>query len=287
VLDEQWWTSGEYEIIDGKLYMYNGVHENCPPNYDCYWSRVSSEWLNNEYIYQFEADIYVSSSMVGERSEGVGLYIYFWEPEHSWQINFWLHMTVGSQQFVAYLVKDETVIDQVVIGPGNPDEWYSLSITLHNSYVTVVINGDKTDIFLGSFQKPPLIDASACEVQGGTHSPNDVEYYIDNIVAFTSTGPMIDDVLESIDEWTEGEDPDLYGVGEGQSADGRLTAFENMIQNARDLFNDGDIEAACDQLAAASRKCDGVEPPPDFVEGDAVPYLHEMLAILMNDFGCE
>jgi len=60
-----------------------------------------------------------------------------------------------------------------------------------------------------------------------------------------------------------------------------------MLNNAVVLFENGDIEGAYGQLAAASRKCDGQSPPPDFVEGEAVTDLQEMLATLMNDCGCE
>lgn len=99
--------------------------------------------------------------------------------------------------------------------------------------------------------------------------------------------PKIDDILDSIDEWTEGEDPPLYGIGKGNSADNRLNVLENMLQNAKVLFNEGDINGACDQIMDASLKCDGQQPPPDFVAGDAAQDLHEMISVLMTDFGCE
>lgn len=60
-----------------------------------------------------------------------------------------------------------------------------------------------------------------------------------------------------------------------------------MLNNAGALFNDGDIEGACDQLMAAYRKCDGQSPPPDFVEGTAATELRGRIATLMTDFECE
>jgi hypothetical protein len=91
----------------------------------------------------------------------------------------------------------------------------------------------------------------------------DVDYVKFDQLLSTTT---IDDVLESVEDWIEVGD--LVGVGEGESADRRLTAFVNMLQNAKVLFEDGDNIGGCDQLEAAYRKCDGESPPPDFVEGD-------------------
>jgi hypothetical protein len=79
----------------------------------------------------------------------------------------------------------------------------------------------------------------------------------------------------------------LNGTGKGQSADRRLNAFVNMLNNAVILFEDGDIEEACDQLEAAHKKCDGEPRPPDLVEGDDAEAALEMIEALMTGFGCE
>jgi len=47
------------------------------------------------------------------------------------------------------------------------------------------------------------------------------------------------------------------------------------------------INRACVYLKVASEKCDGVTPPPDFIQGEAVSELHAMLAELMVELGCE
>jgi hypothetical protein len=110
----------------------------------------------------------------------------------------------------------------------------------------------------------------------------DVDYVKSDHLLSTT---IIDEVLDSVEEWID--EGDLVGVGEGNSAAGRLNAFVNMLQNAQILFNAGDIIGGCDQLAAAYRKCDGEEPPPDFVIGTAAEELRGMIETLMTDFGCE
>ena len=60
----------------------------------------------------------------------------------------------------------------------------------------------------------------------------------------------------------------------------RLNALRNMLNQASYLINEGDYEAACDQLGAALKRCD------DFVEGTAAGDLKMMISELMNDLGC-
>jgi len=95
----------------------------------------------------------------------------------------------------------------------------------------------------------------------------------------------IDDILELFDDSVA--NGSLTGDGPGKSANGRLNALRNMLDMAGDLIAIGDIEGACGQLKAASRKCDGERKPPDFVAGDAVNELYEMIVELMAELGCE
>ncbi|MGB5750053.1 MAG: hypothetical protein WBM69_23955 [Desulfobacterales bacterium] len=71
------------------------------------------------------------------------------------------------------------------------------------------------------------------------------------------------------------------------SDNGRLNAIRNMLEMAGDLIAINDIEGACGQLNAASMKCDGESPPPDFVQGDAAEGLYNMILDLMAELGCE
>lgn len=97
--------------------------------------------------------------------------------------------------------------------------------------------------------------------------------------------PTIDFILEFFDESVA--NGSLTGDGQGNSANGRLNALINMLEMAGDLIAIGDIEGACGQLKAASRKCDSESPPPDFVTGYAVTELYNMISELMKSIGCE
>lgn len=92
---------------------------------------------------------------------------------------------------------------------------------------------------------------------------------------------QIQEILDFIDESVE--TGDLSGSGPGNSANGRLNALINMIESAGDLIEDGDYEAAYNQLQTVYKKCDGETPPPDFVEGDAREELAGMILALMAD----
>jgi hypothetical protein len=105
------------------------------------------------------------------------------------------------------------------------------------------------------------------------------------LVIPTSATMTIEKILEFFDDSVA--DDSLKGDGRGNSANGRLNAFRNMLEMAGDLIDVGDIEGACGQLKAASRKCDGDSPPPDFVAGPAVSELHDMILGLMEELGCE
>jgi hypothetical protein len=94
----------------------------------------------------------------------------------------------------------------------------------------------------------------------------------------------IEDLLNSYDESVEGGE--LGGVGSGNSADYKLNAMRNMLVNISNLINSGEITQACQQISAAMKKCDGVKPPPDFVEGDAALSLYSDLNDLWSELGC-
>jgi hypothetical protein len=86
---------------------------------------------------------------------------------------------------------------------------------------------------------------------------------------------IIDFIEESVDAGT------LAGSGPGSSGDGRLNALVNMIEAAGDLIEAGDFEQAYEQLEQAYRRCDGLSPPPDFVDGEARETLAAMILDLM------
>ena len=81
----------------------------------------------------------------------------------------------------------------------------------------------------------------------------------------------------------------LQGNGSGKSAQGKLNALISMIWTAGDLIDANLLSDACGQLSAALAKTDGLEPPdsaPDFVDGEAVPVLANMIQELKISLGC-
>jgi hypothetical protein len=77
---------------------------------------------------------------------------------------------------------------------------------------------------------------------------------------------------------------------ESKSAENKLKALRNMLVSAGELIETEDVEGACGQLKAISKKCDGKESPPDFVVGVAVPnpvqQLENMIVNLSESLEC-
>lgn len=78
----------------------------------------------------------------------------------------------------------------------------------------------------------------------------------------------------------------LVGSGSGNSSNGRLNAFANMIDAAGDLIEAGLIEDACGQLRSALRRVDGDPRPPDFATGDDAALIAEQIEFLRTSLGC-
>ncbi len=108
-----------------------------------------------------------------------------------------------------------------------------------------------------------------------------VEVYLSGMGVESEPPPdqQIQDVIDFIEESVDAGT--LAGSGPGSSGDGRLNALINMIEAAGDLIEAGDFEQAYDQLEQAYKRCDGLTPPPDFVEGEARETLAAMILDLM------
>ena len=107
-------------------------------------------------------------------------------------------------------------------------------------------------------------------------------------IHFTTASPIdedpIEEILDLIDESVE--DGTLVGHGPGKSANNRLNALRNKLEDVRRLIEAERYEEACDQLWSTYRKCDGNPRPPDFVTGEAAEDLADMILLLMDDLGC-
>jgi hypothetical protein len=111
------------------------------------------------------------------------------------------------------------------------------------------------------------IELSGTGVPGELPPSQHVEQILDNIETFVGGGT-------------------LSGSGEGGSAGGRLGAFTNMIEATGDLIENGQVPEACQQLADAYKRTDGVEKPPDFVTGGDAAALAEQIQALITSLGC-
>jgi hypothetical protein len=111
-------------------------------------------------------------------------------------------------------------------------------------------------------------------------------------VGFTGTGVAdepptsvtVDEILQFFDQSVS--DGTLVGDGPGNSADGRRKALRNKIRSAGDLIDDMNYGQACEQLADAYARCDGLPNPPEFVSGPAAAQLAGMILDLMNSLNC-
>lgn len=78
----------------------------------------------------------------------------------------------------------------------------------------------------------------------------------------------------------------IVGVGSGKSAENKLNAFINMLEEARSLIEAELFCQACLQLQDIYKKCDGQSSPPDSVAGPAAIELAERIENLMESLSC-
>jgi ELWxxDGT repeat protein len=78
----------------------------------------------------------------------------------------------------------------------------------------------------------------------------------------------------------------VVGEGPGNSANGRLKAFGNMLDAADDLIAAGDFAGACEQLQDAYDRADGAHPPPDFIGGEKRDDVAAQILDVMSALEC-
>ena len=150
---------------------------------------------------------------------------------------------------------------------------------------TVIADVDAPTILTANYLG---IDKLTFESFGGTPAglESDMPHFAMDNFSFTPISELnIDAILNFFDESVEAET--IVGDGPGNSANGRLNALRNMLEMAGDFINIGEIEDACEQLKNALSKCDDDSPPPDFVTGESVSALYDMIEELMEGLGCE
>jgi hypothetical protein len=99
-----------------------------------------------------------------------------------------------------------------------------------------------------------------------------------------SEGVTLEDVLTAFDGWVDAGT--LTGAGPGHSAAGRLGALRNMLVEAGNLFEAGDLAGACTQLWDAYLRTDGDPRPPDFVSGPSASLLADLILESRDQVGC-
>jgi len=127
--------------------------------------------------------------------------------------------------------------------------------------------------------------AQATLTLGSEPGTNTVEVTGEEIstpVIFNAAGcePTVEDVLDFMH--TSVEAGTLVGDGPGKSAEKRLNALINMVEEAERLIDEELIEEAYKQLRNAYRRTDGERRPPDFVAGPAAPELAQLIQFLME-----
>ena len=101
-------------------------------------------------------------------------------------------------------------------------------------------------------------------------------------VTFTATGcePTVADILDFM--YVSMEAGTLIGDGPAKSAEKRLNALINMVEEAQRLIGEGLVEEAYEQLGDACSRTDGENRPTDFAAGPAAPELAALIRCLME-----
>ncbi len=106
-----------------------------------------------------------------------------------------------------------------------------------------------------------------------------------HMIANVFRGQMtLDEFSDFIDNSVD--DGTLVGSGPGSSADGRLTALRDKIDEAIALIEADDISGACHKLQNVLNRVDGLPRPPDFATGDAADELRTLILEIRYSLGC-
>ena len=121
-----------------------------------------------------------------------------------------------------------------------------------------------------------------------TGTPTVTTVYIDwiNVSTVETPEPTINSILLFFDESVS--NGTLNGVGKNPwLANLRQYLMKEMLIIAKELIDQEKTDWACFTLKRASVRCDSDTPPPDFVQGESVSELYDMVLDLMAELGCE
>jgi hypothetical protein len=104
-------------------------------------------------------------------------------------------------------------------------------------------------------------------------------------ISLRQNEPTIENILEFFDEAVAAGT--IHGRGRKSCiANARLWIFGQMLETAQSHLENGRINRACRTLNRIVRRCDGEPWPMDYIEGEAVPELYNMILDLM-EIECE
>jgi len=82
-------------------------------------------------------------------------------------------------------------------------------------------------------------------------------------------------------------DGSLEGNGQGNSAENKLDVFGEMLAKAEAMIDDGNLNAACNNLRTIYEKCNGDPDPKDFIGGESTSELASNTLNLMESIECK
>jgi beta propeller repeat protein len=157
---------------------------------------------------------------------------------------------------------------EITVERWESNHWFDFSYTP----TTATINpGSQTDLVVT--YGPSDVGVAVLTLRITSNDPDEPYTYVTcsgrGVQITIPPEEMFQDLLDFYDQNIA--DNDLQGIGPGNSAENRETAIRNMILAANDLYAQGQVYAAIEQLQALYMKIDGESPPtspPDFITGD-------------------
>jgi hypothetical protein len=142
----------------------------------------------------------------------------------------------------------------------------------------------------GKFKNQPFHFELTDDVHFDYYGYNDIVghnvYFgtLTNVVMHVSS--IIDELIKYFDESVE----DGTIVGRGRIpciANFKLWLFRQTLETAKYYIENDKMDCACKTLNLAFLRCDGEPRPIDYVEGEAVFDLADMILELMDELGCD
>jgi hypothetical protein len=178
------------------------------------------------------------------------------------------YLYASSADTIKQIVLDGSVSD-IVTNLGNP---FGLSIDYKNDFLYW------TDSSTGKIQRSNYDGSDVIDIVTEVSFPRGIDVAPDPDLT-------VDDILNFFDDCVAAGTID----GRGRKpwiANARLWLFGQMLETAQSHLENGRTNRACRTLNSIVRRCDGEPWPRDYIEGEAVPELYNMILDLM-EIECE